>query len=182
MSNSRQLVFPDSLRDEAISLHAWSVADLPAIQEASNDEAITRITAVPTPYSRDAAIAFIRARHEAADNGSALSMAIHSQLTEATLGGINLNSFDWTQACARAGYWIIPSARGRRTAARALTLITSWALTSLGLRLLVLHIDPDNEASLKAAVAAGYQYAGPVRAAVFGDDQPADMLRYLRDA
>jgi hypothetical protein len=62
VSNSRQLAFPDSLRDEAISLHVCSVADLPAIQEASSDEAPPRrhrTHGMPAPQSPLRTLAFL---------------------------------------------------------------------------------------------------------------------------
>jgi RimJ/RimL family protein N-acetyltransferase len=176
----RGLAFPVGLEDGEIRLEPWSEKDLPALQEASTDESITRITAVPSPYSPQAGDAFLRDRREAARHGSALSLAIQENKTAATLGGVNLNSFDWQRRCARVGYWVLPSARGRGAATGALRLISDWALSDLGLRRLEMHIEPSNVASIKVAEGAGYRVAGTVREKPFGKGLELDMLRYAR--
>lgn len=177
-----ELTFPVDLKDSTIRLAPWSDADLSALEEAATDGAITRITAVPTPYSREAAAAFVRDRHDAARQGLALSMAIHDKETDATLGGVNLNSFDWQRGSAKGGYWVVASGRGRGAATRALKLISDWGLGNLPLRRLEMHIEPDNKASIKVATGAGYHEAGSVRDKPFGKDLELDMLRYVRDA
>jgi pimeloyl-ACP methyl ester carboxylesterase/RimJ/RimL family protein N-acetyltransferase/uridine kinase len=176
---SHRLVIPAGLEDDSISLMPWSKSDLGALQEASLDKSITRITAVPTVYSRDAGLRFLMARQESADRGEALSMAIHDRASGATLGGVNLNSFDWELRSARAGYWVVISGRGRGAATRALKLISTWGLGSLGLRELELHVEPGNAASINVATAAGYNAAGTVKDRPFGKDQELSMLRYV---
>lgn len=134
------------------------------------------------PYSREAGLSFVRARNDAAGEGSALSMAIHDKATGAPLGGVNLNSFDWERKSARGGYWVVASGRGRGAATRALRLISDWGLRELGLRQIEIHIEPENAASINVASAAGYRAAGTVRDTPFGKDHELDMLRYLRNA
>ncbi|MGH1551362.1 GNAT family N-acetyltransferase [Streptomyces sp. L7] len=65
-----------------------------------------------------------------------------------TLGHIGVNDIDHVISVARVGYWILPEARGRHVAIRALTLAARWALTDLGLHRLEIGHALGHHASL----------------------------------
>jgi ribosomal-protein-alanine N-acetyltransferase len=110
-------------------------------------------------------------------------MAIRENNSGATLGGVNLNSFDWARKSARVGYWVLASRRGRGAASSALNLITAWAFSGdLGLRELELHIEPGNCASIKVASLAGYEPAGLIVDKPFGKEHELELQRFLRRA
>jgi RimJ/RimL family protein N-acetyltransferase len=60
-------------------------------------------------------------------------------------------------------YWVAREARGRGLAARAVRLVTAWALTELGLGRMQLWTEPDNTASQRVAEAAGFTREGVLR-------------------
>ena len=61
---------------------------------------------------------------------------------------------------AELSYWIAADSRGNGAATAALTTGTQMALNSREVTACFLLIHPDNEASLRVARAAGYEYAG----------------------
>lgn len=57
---------------------------------------------------------------------------------------------------ATVAYQVFGSRRGRGIAARALELVADWAFRDLGLRRLLLEIDPANTASIRVAEKCGF--------------------------
>ena len=68
------------------------------------------------------------------------------------------------------GYVVAPEARGRGVAGPRLRLVTDWALDGLGLQRVELHIDPDNDASIRVAERCGYVREGVLRSLHFKED------------
>jgi ribosomal-protein-alanine N-acetyltransferase len=64
---------------------------------------------------------------------------------------------------ASVGYWLLPHARGKGIAARALVLVSRWAFDGLGVKRVGLLADPRNAASLRVAERAGFQREGVLR-------------------
>ena len=79
------------------------------------------------------------------------------------LGAIGLAQLDWEDRRGEIGYWIAREARGRSVAARATRLISQHALDELGLERLELLAHPDNTASQRVALKAGYTREGLLR-------------------
>src|SRR5947199_1930077 len=67
------------------------------------------------------------------------------------------------------GYWVAPWGRGRRVATRATTALTGWAFRH-GLGRLEILARPDNPASHRVALAAGYRWEGRRRGVEPGPD------------
>jgi RimJ/RimL family protein N-acetyltransferase len=61
---------------------------------------------------------------------------------------------------AAISYWLAPEARGRGWASDALRTGSAWANATWEVEHLELEIDPQNEASIKVATAAGYRRHG----------------------
>ncbi len=55
------------------------------------------------------------------------------------------------------GYWLLPVARGRGLATRAVRLISDWAVHDIGMSRLRLVTEPDNQRSQRVAERNGYQ-------------------------
>jgi RimJ/RimL family protein N-acetyltransferase len=60
-----------------------------------------------------------------------------------------------SQGRASIGYWLVPAARGRGIATRAVRLLASWAFDELSIERLTLTCGPDNHASLRECLDAG---------------------------
>ena len=59
---------------------------------------------------------------------------------------------------AELAYWVRPQSRRQGLALRGIQAITQWAHRDVGLTRIWLEIDPDNTASQRLAVRAGYLY------------------------
>ncbi|TPQ19130.1 GNAT family N-acetyltransferase [Streptomyces sporangiiformans] len=109
----------------------------------------------------------LRSRAERAADGSGASFRVTDESTGSTLGHIGVNEINAVTRCARIGYWVLPEARGRQVATRALALVAGWALSELGLHRLELGHAQGHEASCRIAERCGFLYEGTLRGAMF---------------
>src|SRR6266480_3088193 len=61
------------------------------------------------------------------------------------------------------GYWLLPEARGKGLASRAVKLVSRWALRDLALARLALLTEPSNRQSRRVAKLTGFQEEGVLR-------------------
>ena len=81
---------------------------------------------------------------------------------------------------AETGYWVIPRARGRGLAARAVRLVSGWALGDAGLARVQALVEPENEASQRVLRAAGFQSEGVLRSFLDTGGRRADAVVFSR--
>ncbi len=93
-------------------LRPWTLADLAAVEEASRDDLIPLITTVPSPYSHEQGVAFIRRQWSRAATGEGYSFAIAEHCGRA-VGQVGLWLHNADEGRASLGYWVAASARGR---------------------------------------------------------------------
>jgi RimJ/RimL family protein N-acetyltransferase len=108
--------------------------------------------------------------HKQAENeasGNCAYFCVTDADSGTALGHIGLNMIDRVMRTARVGYWVLPEARGRRVATRALTLASRWAFTELGLHRLELGHAVGHDASCRIARKCGFLYEGTLRGAMF---------------
>ncbi|CAL9493810.1 GNAT family N-acetyltransferase [Streptomyces sp. enrichment culture] len=84
-----------------------------------------------------------------------------------TLGHVGINEISLPMKVARVGYWVLPEARGRGVAGRALLLASRWAFAELGLHRLELGHAVGHEVSCRVAERCGYRAEGTLRGAMF---------------
>jgi len=111
--------------------------------------------------------ASLRAVTERMADGESASFRVADAASGTTLGHIGVNAIDQIMRVARVGYWVLPEARGHRVATRALTVVSRWAFTGLGLHRLELGHALGHEASCRVAERAGFPYEGTLRGAMF---------------
>ncbi|KOG36947.1 GNAT family N-acetyltransferase [Streptomyces resistomycificus] len=109
----------------------------------------------------------LRGKAVRALDGSAASYRVADADSGTTLGHIGVQDIDHTMRLARVGYWVLPEARGRRVATRALALASHWAFTDLGLYRLELGHALGHDASCRVAERCGFRYEGTLRGAMF---------------
>ncbi|WP_206209329.1 GNAT family N-acetyltransferase [Streptomyces sp. SID10362] len=109
----------------------------------------------------------LRARARDAADGRSASFRITDEDSGATLGHIGLGEISTQLKTARVGYWVLPEARGRGVATRALLLASRWAYAELGLHRLELGHATGHEASCRVAERSGYRAEGTLREAMF---------------
>lgn len=96
--------------------------------------------------------------------GTRASLTLVEAPAQECRGVVTVHTIDWDQRRAELGIWVALEHRGRGLGRRALWLITPWLFGAWGLNRLELLTDPDNEAMLHAAHAAGFVREGVLRA------------------
>jgi ribosomal-protein-alanine N-acetyltransferase len=87
---------------------------------------------------------------------------------------------DLDQGEGEAAYWVLPPARGRGVATRALRAVTDWMFTYVGLHRVYLEHSTRNEASCRVATGAGFVAEGTRRSACLHLDGWHDMHLHAR--
>lgn len=113
--------------------------------------------------ARDALLA----REETRRQGTGAAFCVADAGSGAALGHIGINEINPVIRNAIVGYWILPEARGRGLASRALTLASRWAFTELPVHRLELGHALGHGASCRVAERCGFPYEGTLRGAMF---------------
>ncbi|MFB8245459.1 GNAT family N-acetyltransferase [Streptomyces sp. NPDC001046] len=111
------------------------------------------------------------AREHSATEGTSLSFRIADARSGTVLGHIGVNEIKYHLRVARVGYWVLPEARGRGVATRALLLAARWAFTEMRLHRLELDHAVGHAVSCRIAERCGFAYEGTLRGAVFEEDR-----------
>jgi RimJ/RimL family protein N-acetyltransferase len=142
--------------DGVVTLRLWRKDDVDAVYEACQDVELQHwLQAVPRPYTREHALAFVRGEHELGPHSYAV---VTRDGVVGSIGmGVDRNRTD------RIGYWCAREARGAGLTTRALRLLSRYGFGELGLLRLELFTDPDNVASQRVAEKVGYRREGVLR-------------------
>jgi RimJ/RimL family protein N-acetyltransferase len=162
--------FPE-LRGYGLWLRPWSAEsdiDASACLRGLSDPEFQRWN-TPLRFVRDidGARELLRSRTASATEGTAVSFCVADPDTGVPLGHVGVNEIDHVMSCARVGYWVLPEARGRQIATRALTLASRYAFTDLALHRLELGHALGHDISCRVAERCGFLYEGIVRGAMF---------------
>lgn len=162
--------FPD-LRGHGLLLRSWdpdSDTDVEAWLHGHTDPEFRRWN-TPLRLFRDidGARESLRARAESVAKGTTAAYCVTDEDSGTALGSIGLHEMDPVVRCARVGYWVLPEARGRGVATRALAVAARWAFTDLELHRLELGHALGHEVSCKVAERCGFRYEGTLRDAMF---------------
>lgn len=109
----------------------------------------------------------LRARELDAADGRSRSFRITDADSGTTLGHIGINQIDRHLRRAVVGYWVLPEARGRGVATRALLVAARWAFDDLWLYRLELDHALGHEVSCRIAERCGFPCEGTMRGAIF---------------
>lgn len=146
------------LRDEVVVLRPWVDADAPQVHDACQDPRIQEYIPIPRPYAPGDADAYIaRTRRQWASGEKAAFAIADADDAAIVLGAVSLALAD---RVGNAAYWVVPDVRGMGVATRALRLLTHWAMSTLGLGVVLLEIHHSNAASIRVAEGAGYHLVG----------------------
>jgi RimJ/RimL family protein N-acetyltransferase len=163
------------LRDELIALRPFREDDLAMVVRACRDPLTQLYTRVPDDYGAAAARPSIPGARGRRVVGESIDLAAASAADDAALGcvGIMMDRHDARRG--EIGYWVAPEARGRGVAARALRLMSRWALTAGGFARLDLQAALSNGASIRAAESCGFVREGTLRDAWYRGPGRSDM-------
>lgn len=161
-------------------LRPFTLADIDAVREAASDPHIPLITTVPAAFTKDEGRRFIERQWSRAEQGTGYSFAIADASTGRAVGQVGLWLTDLDEGRASVGYWVVRSARGRRTAASAVLALTQWAHHELQIPRLQLYVEPWNTASIMTAEKAGFRREGLLRSWQEVGGTRKDMYMYAR--
>jgi len=144
-------------------LRPFGPEDVPALVRACQDPEIPRWTRVPESYGESDAREWLASHEPHRQSGTGLAFAVVDPGSDALLGSVGLHAFEWEHLRCEIGYWCAPWARRRGVTAHATALLGRWALTELAFSRVGLLADPDNEASQRVALRAGFTREGTLR-------------------
>jgi RimJ/RimL family protein N-acetyltransferase len=139
-------------------LRAWEQQDVAVLLAAGRDELVSRYR-YSLPRTEDAARSWITATEAQRVSGERLELAITEHSTPA--GAVTLAEIAHGNAMVR--YWLLPEARGRGVATRAVRLLAGWAFSTLGLGRLAAFIEFESRASAAVLERCGFVEEGRLR-------------------
>ncbi|HEY2948174.1 MAG TPA: GNAT family N-acetyltransferase [Micromonosporaceae bacterium] len=135
---------------------------------------------LPRPYTHADALWWIKEGSTGVWESGGAAYAIADPATDRLLGAVGLHSASANATQAEVGYWVGPWARGHGVATAAATALADWAFAR-GFARLELTTHPDNAASQRVALAAGFQREGERRGAgVLPDGGRYDLIAWSR--
>ncbi|GIF10807.1 GNAT family N-acetyltransferase [Actinoplanes teichomyceticus] len=167
---------------DGVLLRPWCAADRPAVVAGYADPAIRRWHC--RAMNDDEAAAWIarwpRRWQEESGAGWAVTVPAGDAPDLRVAGQISFRRIDLAEGVAELSYWVLPEFRGGRIAPRALTALTTWAFTGLGLHRLELNHSTANPASCRVAARSGYPAEGTRRSEARHADGWHDMHQHAR--
>ncbi|WP_205859543.1 GNAT family N-acetyltransferase [Phycicoccus flavus] len=131
----------------------------------------------PTP-TPEAVAAYLARQHGRTAQGQGYSFAVADRASDEAVGGIGLWTGEIDTGRASTGYWVAPPVRGRGYVTDALRTLVGWASGLPEVERLQLFVEPWNEASARAAVAAGFEREGLLRSWQRVGGSRRDMVVY----
>ena len=160
------------LTDGSVMLRASEPRDLPAIDAGIDDPDVIRWIGQPEGSAIDV-LALNRQRW--ASGSPTLSIC---ERDGECVGLVWDNVREADQTTGSVGYWLLPSARGRGLATRAVRLLSRWAERDLGVTNLRLTTEPENERSRRVAERSGFQQTGVLHHQATIDGRLIDQVVY----
>ncbi|WP_433300462.1 GNAT family N-acetyltransferase [Actinoplanes sp. CA-030573] len=173
MSASR-LPFPLTLTGDGIVLREWRSEDLDDLVAMLDEPDIARWTPMPSPFDVEAGIAYLKRAHQGRVSGQRIQLAI-TEDGGRPLGEVLLFGVDAGLREAELGYLVGARDRRRGLASGSLSLLSSYARSTLQLTRLLLRIDPSNTASAAVARRCGYRLTGEPPILQVGPHGPSSL-------
>ncbi|MER7460057.1 GNAT family N-acetyltransferase [Micromonospora sp. NPDC126480] len=148
-----------------VRLRPMEMQDVDGIVTTCRDPETLRWTTVPDPYDRCDAEAYLAYGREAWAAGTSACFAV-ADADDRFAGAIDLRLATPDPLLASVGFMTAPHARGRGYMPAALTALTAWGFTTLGLARIEWRANVGNTASRRVAEKARFTFEGTARAAL----------------
>jgi len=176
------LSYPDpDLADDVVRLRPWDQRDLNCIREASTDSRIPQGTTVPAVFTADLGLAFIERQWSRVEAGEGVSLAVAEAGTDEARGLAVLLERPQPQVVG-IGFWVVPLARGRGLATRAVGLLSRWVLAEAGVARVEAWVEPENTASQRVLTGAEFKREGVLGSFLSFAERRADAVAFSRIA
>jgi RimJ/RimL family protein N-acetyltransferase len=149
-------------------------AHVPQLLGLTGDPDVVRFTRVPAGADETFVRGWITRYEGGWDDGSRAGFAIRDGDGD-FLGFAAMVELDLEHREAEIGYMVVPAARGRGVAPRAVELLTRWGFDELDLLRLELRIEVENPASERVAARTGYVRDGVLRNVHLKDGLRGDL-------
>jgi RimJ/RimL family protein N-acetyltransferase len=169
-----RLPYPLTLTGDGIILREWRSDDLDDLAEMLDEPDIARWTPMPSPFDVAAGIAYLKRAHQGRTSGQRIQLAI-TEDGGRPLGEVLLFGVDAGLREAELGYLVGARHRRRGLASGSLSLLSSYARSTLKLTRLLLRIDPANVASTAVARRCGYRLTGEPPILQVGPHGPSSL-------
>ena len=146
----RQIALP-VLSDGQVVLRAPEHRDLPAIEAGINDPDVVRWIGPPEGSAHDVLV-----QNEERWALGSPTLAI-CERDGSCVGKVWIGLSGRDSSIGYVGYWLLPAARGRGLATRAVRLLSAWAIRDLGLANVRLTTAPENAISQRVAERSGFR-------------------------
>ncbi|MFC6084530.1 GNAT family N-acetyltransferase [Sphaerisporangium aureirubrum] len=153
-------------------LRPWAVGDVGVLRVAFMDPAI-QLWNLEGEISEEQAARLITTWQVRWQLESGASWAVTAG--REVLGRVALRTVELGLGLGEVAYWVLPAARGRGVAVRAVTELARWAFDDLGLHRLELRHSTANPASCRVAVRSGFATEGLLRSSLRHADGWHDM-------
>ena len=162
-----------------VCVRPWRGTDLATVVEASRDPYIPKVTTVPAPFTKGAGERWLDRQDVRSRSGLGISLAIAENESgrDEAVGAVVL--MHRGHGVYGLGYWLLPAARRRGLASRAVALVVEWTLAQTGVAELEALVEPWNEASIRVAERAGFTRDRLLRAEISVAGREADVVRYV---
>ena len=174
------IALPDpALRDEVVALRAWAEDDVPALVRACADPLTQRYTSVPSPYTPEDARLFVAGGRSDIEPAAGRRGAPRTRPRWSARSGCTRSTS--TARARRSATGPRPGRGAAGVATRALGLLSGWAVdpAGLGLRRLELYAEPENDASHRVALRAGFVQGDLVRGGIALRGRRRDVVRFV---
>jgi RimJ/RimL family protein N-acetyltransferase len=145
------------LEDGVVRLRLPQESDAHAIAEGCSDPEVARWTLVPSPYTLEDARAWIALATVQSKGDRELALVIVRPGEDRPVGGAALRVRTDPEPHGDIGYWVAAAARRQGVGKRAVLLLADHGLGALGLPFIEISVSPDNEASRRLALSAGFE-------------------------
>jgi ribosomal-protein-alanine N-acetyltransferase len=170
---TRSHVTLPTLSDGVVLLRPAEPRDMPAIEAGIHDPDVIRWIGPPEGSAHDV---LVQNEERWAHGSPTLSIC---ELDGTCVGKVWLHVLETDRSTGFVGYWLLPVGRGRGLATSAVRLLSTWAVSELGIVNLRLTTAPDNERSRRVAERSGFRRVSP--AAGDSPDRPDSQVVYALD-
>ena len=161
--------------DELV-LRPWLPSDATALVEAYKDPAIQKwhVRSMSEDEAKRWAMSWSERWTE--ETGAGWAIVVQDTL----IGRVGLRTINLAEGVGEAAFWVLPAARGRGIAPRALDAVTAWMFAHVGLHRIELLHSTANRESCRVANKAGYLVEGTKRQHGLHADGWHDMHLHAR--
>jgi RimJ/RimL family protein N-acetyltransferase len=165
------------LSDGQVELRLAAERDIPEVLIAFQDDpAMYLRLGMEKPPSGAQLGSRSEAREARREAGEAVEFTVLEPGLDVCRGQVYATGFDWRHRRAEIGIWLAPQVRRRGWAARVLRLVAEWLISACGIERVEVQTEPDNEAMLGAAAAAGFVREGVLRSYLFEHGARTDIV------